>query len=236
MEIEKRFCCKNISSVGLKLESMGFTKIREENQVDLPISQVYPTIIHAWPRIRFYPSTGRTIITVKGKRFDEQLGPIRAESEIETPEFIKAKELFKALGFYEMGQVEKTRTIYEKGFIEVAIDRVKDLGDFVEIEVKQENSNLALKEIDELSKELNLTEESIGGYFDCINKVLCEDFNNTYGNLLKQGVALVPKSQFQILNGNVLKVFSKSAAYYGGFPDKILVVEDETIILKPKVL
>jgi adenylate cyclase class 2 len=232
MEIERRYKCENPKQIKAKLVALGFSKITEEEQIDLPISQVYPTLIHAWPRIRYYPQKGIVIITIKGKRFDEQLGPVRIESEIQTTDFNKSRELFKALGFYEMGQVEKRRTIYEKDFIEISIDQVKDLGDFIEIEVKHEDTKLALDTIDKLASLMNLKEESKGGYFDCINKEICEDFNKTYANLLEYGMTEQPASKFQVIDGRILKVFSDKAAYYGGFPAKRIVVEEKQIILK----
>jgi len=57
------------------------------------------------------------------------------EVVIDDPE--KTLSLFKAIGYTDVTVVEKSREIYRFDIFEVAIDTVKDLGVFIEVELKQ---------------------------------------------------------------------------------------------------
>lgn len=61
---------------------------------------------------------------------------------------INLKKIFKVLGLEEIAYVDKIRRIYK---YEISLDIVKELGYFVEIEIKKYNKDLSL-EYDELLK------------------------------------------------------------------------------------
>lgn len=65
---------------------------------------------------------------------------------------INLKKIFKVLGLEEIVYVDKIRRIYKyKDKYEISLDIVKELGYFVEIEIKKYNKDLSL-EYDELLK------------------------------------------------------------------------------------
>lgn len=65
---------------------------------------------------------------------------------------INLKKIFKVLGLEEIAYVDKIRRIYKyKDKYEISLDIVKELGYFVEIEIKKYNKDLSL-EYDELLK------------------------------------------------------------------------------------
>ena len=91
------------------------------------------------------------------------------EYEVEIDNETNLSKIFEILGLEEIAIVNKTRTTYfylDK--YEVALDYVKDLGYFIEIEVKK-YSEEAVKEYDNLLKlaqklELNLNDIDKKGY------------------------------------------------------------------------
>ena len=91
------------------------------------------------------------------------------EYEVEIDNETNLSKIFEILGLEEIAIVNKTRTTYfylDK--YEVALDYVKDLGYFIEIEVKK-YSEEAIKEYDNLLKlaqklELNLNDIDKKGY------------------------------------------------------------------------
>lgn len=76
---------------------------------------------------------------------------------IEDPD--QLRKIFNALGFKQIAVVEKTRGayIYAREF-EIALDRVKGLGNFVEIEAKTDFDSVekTKKRVEELARELGL--------------------------------------------------------------------------------
>ena len=54
---------------------------------------------------------------------------------------INLKKIFKVLGLEEIAYVDKIRRIYK---YEISLDIVKELGNFVEIEIKKYNKDLSL--------------------------------------------------------------------------------------------
>lgn len=74
------------------------------------------------------------------------------EYEVEVDDSINLKKIFKVLGLEEIAYVDKIRRIYKyKDKYEISLDIVKELGYFVEIEIKKYNKDLSL-EYDELLK------------------------------------------------------------------------------------
>lgn len=59
------------------------------------------------------------------------------EHEVKISDGKKTLELMKALGYNEQSRMEKLRKIYQYEDFEIVIDDVKDLGKFIEIELKK---------------------------------------------------------------------------------------------------
>jgi len=79
------------------------------------------------------------------------------ETEIKNPD--KLKKIFSALDFKRLITVENDRELYVyNNEFEIALDKVKDLGFFIEIEALKESKNVkqTLKELFKFAKELKL--------------------------------------------------------------------------------
>lgn len=78
------------------------------------------------------------LLNFKGPKVDEKT-MTRQETEFMIPSFKDGYTLLSGLGFEPAGQVEKTREYFHKGNITVCLDRVTNLGEFVEVEILTED-------------------------------------------------------------------------------------------------
>lgn len=63
------------------------------------------------------------------------------EHQFKTSDLKSTRELFLALGYTDITEVHKNRTIYNFNEFEIVIDNVKNLGEFFEIELKEDFEN-----------------------------------------------------------------------------------------------
>lgn len=82
------------------------------------------------------------------------------ENEAVTPDGQAVLQVFKKRGFTEQVVVDKTREIFQFQDLEVVFDDVKDLGKFIEIELKsdEQNVNAGIKRIYEFLKIIGITQ------------------------------------------------------------------------------
>lgn len=114
--------------------------IGEKHQVDTYFSPAHRDFLKArpvveWLRIR--DSSGKYSINYKNWHYDSQ-GRSQYCDEYETPveDIDQVTKIFKALDIVKRVVVDKVRTLYLYQDYEIALDSVKGLGDFVEIEYK----------------------------------------------------------------------------------------------------
>lgn len=82
--------------------------------------------------------TAETVITFKGKKLD-QVSASRRELETTVGSAETGMQILEALGFRKvLPQVQKNRQEYRRGRITACLDRVKGLGDFLELEILTE--------------------------------------------------------------------------------------------------
>ncbi len=81
-------------------------------------------------RVRF--EEGRIELTYKGPREDKR--PVKVREEISCNVLGDVETLLERLGFKKVAEVVKEREVYEKEGTRVLLDRVENLGEFVEIE------------------------------------------------------------------------------------------------------
>jgi len=135
----KSFLAKNAKKTGsLHQIDRYFTPAHKDYLEIRPINE--------WLRLR--DSNGKHLITYKNYHYDAT--SYRAycdEYETSIGEIKQAELIFSALGMTEIAVVDKKRTTYLYKDFEVAIDSVKGLGDYVELEHKGEGVKEDAKKI-----------------------------------------------------------------------------------------
>ncbi|MFA6098212.1 MAG: class IV adenylate cyclase [Patescibacteria group bacterium] len=152
-EIEIQVKIENIQPLLGILKNKGKLKY-QTRQVDkyyTPADRDFTVVrpIAEWLRLR--DAEGEHSINYKNWHFSAD-GRSEYCDEHETPvENIEAmREIFQALKFRKLVAVDKTRQAWQYQDWEVAIDKIKNLGDFVEIEYKGNNNPEPKEETDKM--------------------------------------------------------------------------------------
>jgi adenylate cyclase class 2 len=105
-------------------------------------------------------------MTYKGPKLDTRS---KTREEIEQPiEFESMAITLRRLGFKDFLRVEKVRTDYSWEGIIISLDRVVGLGDFVEMEVKDEDRERGLERILDLKTRLDVKGNETRSYLELI--------------------------------------------------------------------
>jgi adenylate cyclase class 2 len=141
VEIEIQAKIKNPKEVEAKLKKVGkFIKKREQvDEYFVPRNKNFFAKNPPIEYLRVRNEKGRSHLNYSYLHFRKD-GWLKATDEyeaiIEDPETVS--EIFKKLGFVLKVTVVKTRKYFNCGNFEVTIDRLKGLGDFMEVEAKKD--------------------------------------------------------------------------------------------------
>jgi predicted adenylyl cyclase CyaB len=152
-EIEAKLKVDSLQEIDDRLRQLGAEFVTELSQEDVLFDDVRETLTKADSclRLRGQTAGGKTeyILGYKGAK-EKSSFKKRLEIEIEVSSGESAKAILSAMGYEQKIIVEKKRSLWRFGGCEVALDRLKLLGDFVEIEGPNE------KAINDVQKKLNL--------------------------------------------------------------------------------
>ncbi|MEX0347281.1 MAG: class IV adenylate cyclase [Rhizobiaceae bacterium] len=103
--------------------------------------------------LRHMVPSDRVLWIIKGLRRDEC-------AAVDMSDFDKARAMFVSLGYRETGTLEKFRDIYFMDTMHITLDRVPELGDFVEVSAMTDDEaalERLLRDIDELATRFGMT-------------------------------------------------------------------------------
>ncbi|WP_297437771.1 class IV adenylate cyclase [Thermococcus sp.] len=155
MEVEVKFRV-DFNSVMRRIERIGAEFVHEEIQEDLYFLLPYPQLL----RVRRISNLGRSFLTYKlikdpgqNEEFDE--------IEVEVSDFETTVEILRRLGYEEDVWVKKYRRVYRLGDVTFELNRVENLGDFLDIEVITEDVAEAKRKIWETAEMLGLSRADV---------------------------------------------------------------------------
>jgi len=133
LEIEIKSWCDDLEAVaeGLAAEGAVLSEIR--NEVDVYFNHPARNFAETDEALRIRSVNGKCRLTYKGPKLSER-SKARVEHETEAGDFNTLKSIIENLGFTASGIIEKKRSLYKIGDIEICLDAVEGLGTFVEIE------------------------------------------------------------------------------------------------------
>ncbi|NLL10486.1 MAG: class IV adenylate cyclase [Methanomicrobiales archaeon] len=112
--------------------------------------------------LRVRSAGGGTILTYKGPKNTLLGSKIREECNVRIDDAETFDTILKNLGFRPVAHVRKLREYYAYQDFSIALDKVDQLGEFVEIELVTENDvEMAAKRVDELAEKLGVIGERI---------------------------------------------------------------------------
>jgi adenylate cyclase class 2 len=137
VEIEAKLKVDSLQEVEGRLERLGAEFVAEQSQKDVLFDDANNTLqkVDSCLRLREQVTVdgSRYILAFKGAK-EESNFKKRPEVEVEILDAESVIKLLSALGYEPKLSVEKKRHLWKFGGCEVAMDRLKELGDFVEIE------------------------------------------------------------------------------------------------------
>ncbi|MBP9711728.1 MAG: class IV adenylate cyclase [Candidatus Pacebacteria bacterium] len=172
-EVEVKAQLKDRQAVKGKLESLGCVFGEELHQVDtifVPKGTPYPSPMDT-PVLRVRRQNGKAILTLKISQSSRQ---DCIEKELEVADGNIMVDIIHLIGYEEfVAVVDKKRIKTHVGDMEVVLDEVKDLGEFIEVEkvVTEADPAVRVKTQDELYaflETLGVSKEDhvIGGKYD----------------------------------------------------------------------
>ena len=156
--IEVEVKAKSKPGIKKKLESIGAQKIKKEKQEDTYFNAPHKDFKITDEALRIRKTPLKAFITYKGPKIDEK-SKTRQEIETEIPDPKNMTRILECLGFKKAHKVIKKRETYQLNDFKIAIDNVKGLGTYIEIEkdIKEdEDYNETLHKILKIYKQLGI--------------------------------------------------------------------------------
>ncbi|AEH07228.1 class IV adenylate cyclase [Methanothermococcus okinawensis] len=158
-----------------KLEDLGFKRIIKKEETDIYYNGIDRDFRKTDEALRIRKSVNmdgidnmdikyvRYYLTYKGPKMDN-ISKTREELEVQVSDGETTKKILEKLGFKPVKPIVKIREIYKRDDIEISIDEVKDVGNYVEfekiVEFTSEKEN-AINELINLMKSLNISKDKL---------------------------------------------------------------------------
>jgi adenylate cyclase class 2 len=176
-EVEQKFRVDDLFVIETRLRALGASINREVRQIDRYYRHPARDFAATDEALRIRSIGDENFVTYKGPKIDAET-KTRREIEFALPTgaagFRAMNELLEALSFLPVASVCKTRRIWHVDWqgdaIEVALDRVDHVGDFVELEfaVEEHHIPLAKTALLWLAEKLGLTAVERRSYLELL--------------------------------------------------------------------
>ena len=159
MEIEIRAKINSLTSIENKLNLLKARFIKKVKQVDKYYGEIslYKKLNHSF-LIRIRKEGNKNILNYKGAKRKKDGIWEEHETEINNPK--EAELILKNIGFEKVIEVYKNRLEYKLNNLNICLDKIKGLGNFIEIEEINKNA-ISKKNIIKLMKDLGISKNEI---------------------------------------------------------------------------
>jgi adenylate cyclase class 2 len=141
------------------IETLGFVKSKESHQIDR-----YYIVNEILNEKRTYLRLRQDVLK-ENFSFDlHQIVSDIATDETEVAlhnlgDILKIEKILDILGYPFVCEVDKQRTVYKKDNIKLILDKVKNLGDFIEIEIMGDETYETQNTLFQIAQQLSLEEK-----------------------------------------------------------------------------
>ena len=167
LEIEIKSYCSDHSSVESKLIELGADKIKAVYEEDVYFQHPSRDFKQSGEAFRIRRIDDKYFITYKGPKINTK-SKTRYEAETGISDGKTGRDIIERIGFTEAGTVTKERKIYSLDGIEICLDHVHNLGDFVELEKLGEDYVSIEKELFILADKLGLADFTSRSYLNLL--------------------------------------------------------------------
>ncbi len=162
IEIEVKASVKDPKKVERSIIELGAVPIGIENQADTYYNTSCRDFGKTDEALRIRVQNDRYFLTYKGPKMDN-VSKTRKEYQVEINDSNSMGDILSALAFFPVATVIKKRKNYRLGDFYISLDEVRNLGDFIEIEISvknQKNYEEQLESIFKIIDKLGISRES----------------------------------------------------------------------------
>lgn len=155
LEIEIKAWCDNRNEVINRIVSLGGVMFKRVRERDIYYSHPCRDFAETDEALRIRIEDNTYTLTYKGPKLGKR-SKSRFEEEVLFNELSAMKSILNEIGFVEVDNVVKVRDIYILNNVEICVDRVDGVGDFVELEKMGGDRESTESELFALAEELGL--------------------------------------------------------------------------------
>ncbi len=149
IEIEVKARIEDPKQIERTIISLGAAPIGIENQVDTYYNAPQCDFKNTDEALRIRAQEGEYFLTYKGPKMDG-ISKTREEFEVKIEDAVKMGNILSSLGFYPVATIVKKRKKYMMREFSIALDDVRNLGYFIEIEISAKNPNNYKKKVENI--------------------------------------------------------------------------------------
>ena len=167
LEIEIKAACPDREQIIRRITSMGGVFRESLDQEDRYFNHPSRDFRVTDEALRIRNDGAMSVVTYKGPK----LSPVaKTRHEVETgiEDLSKMAEVFSLLGFTESGIVKKRREVYSLGDVEICVDSVEGIGDYIELEKIASDRETVEKELFTLAAKLGLDSFERRSYLEMV--------------------------------------------------------------------
>lgn len=162
LEIEIKVRVPHIDEIKNRIHTIGGQHSETVIEEDLYYNAPHRDFAVTDEALRVRSAGGKIILTYKGPKNTVMGSKIREEYNVHLDNAETCDSILKSLGFRTVAHVRKLREYYTYQDFSIALDKVDQLGEFVEIElITENNAENAAKRVDELAEKLGVIGERI---------------------------------------------------------------------------
>lgn len=151
IEIEVKARVENPKRVEREIIAMGAIPVGIENQADTYYNSQYRDFKETDEALRVRVKDGEYFLTYKGPKMDS-VSKTRKEFQVEINDADNMGTILSSLGFFPVATVSKKRKNYRIGDFCIALDEVRNLGNFIEIEIPARDSKNYEEKVESIFK------------------------------------------------------------------------------------
>jgi adenylate cyclase class 2 len=151
IEIEVKASVGDPKQLERSLIEFGATPIGIETQADTYYNAPYRDFAKTDEALRIRVEDGRSVLTYKGPKMDT-ISKTRKEIETEIKDIDGMGNILSSLGFFPVATVSKKRKNFRVGDFYISLDEVRDLGNFMEVEIGVKDSRNFQEKVESIFK------------------------------------------------------------------------------------
>ena len=162
IEIEVKAWVEDPKQLERSIIEFGATPIGIQMQADTYYNAPYRDFGKTDEALRIRVEEGKSVLTYKGPKMDK-VSKTRKEVETEIKDIDGMGNILSSLGFFPVATVSKKRKNFRIGDFFISLDEVRNLGNFIEIEIAVKDSKNFQEKVESIFKfmgKLGITRES----------------------------------------------------------------------------